>query len=302
MLPLVNPMKALTTSIALAAAFLAVLPAERAMADEPDAAPRIRPLPPIDPYEGLHDFRLSVAEGYGWTKSRSHDLPDSRRDVDHYASLKFGIGEKGFASIGGTYTRQWGNTANSPANGSNALIETTPSLQGQIAGGYRILPYLSVGAAFNWGYNWGHSIMPGTPTVDLGGHGTAVSPFVMATLPKGDWTFSALTSYTNGHGRQTYTNNTPNVQETFAETTSLLLGADYHVTSEWKIGADATWMHTLAYDAGDFELGQPRNWSILGINTGYDLTRDLALTLRGSAWLNDRYSRQQIIVGLSYKL
>lgn len=281
---------------------LSSVPPSLAGETEENPSTPVRPLPPLELNQGLHDFTLSASEGYGWTKSRSPALPDSRRDAATSTNLAFSIGERGFAALGSTYDRQWGHTASSPANSSFPFNVTTKNLQGRVLGGYAILPYLSVGGLYTWGRDWGYSQGPGVAAVNLDGRVSSFSPFALLTIPRGPWTYNLMANYMTAWGYMNYTDNTPDRAKTWAQSSTLQPAVSYRIQPQWKVSGNVSWNHTFSYFAGEFELSTPRDWAIVGLGTSYDLTEALTLSINANGWVNENYHRQQIIFGVQYKL
>lgn len=299
-------------AISLAAAGL-LFPA-MVLADEvraPDGTydfSRIKPLMPISGggFEAgpFHDFRvkISVSEDRNWRRSGGALMERSMREVS--LGLQFGVGDIGFASLGGQLGQ--GDTRTQPQEFPTDL-ESTMTLRGfDVMAGVMPLPGVSIGALFGKGASDSSYIFLMDParTENLStGNSTRFGGFAGLMVPTANATYSATASLVCSVNGQDYNPGNSPPGNSWSSTAGVIdLGVLYPVTSGFAVKGNVAYTRILDEDVAAGSPPRDDDWVTLKAQALVDLTSQLQLQLGASTWaFNDSFGNTRVSVGLSYR-
>lgn len=268
----------------------------------------IRPLPAsaltgLKEQPFLHDFRLMVEGNYGEVKHKAGQPANlSQRSTGGTIGLSFGIGERGFAAIQGSYTSSsmtstvvafpLNLTADATGRGIDAMI------------GFRPTPFTRMGIIGGVGNgNAGYTFVGFGGGSGSTSKGTRIGGFVGASYPAGPVVYSADLAYLNIRNTQTYDpTNVPPTASWGSEIASLTLGASYQVAPRLNLTGGVGLNHILSQRVAPADTPNDVNWISLQLGATYALTDRVDIKLSGVAWLdNSKFSYHRVSTGLVYK-
>lgn len=251
----------------------------------------------------LHDFVLQSEIGASRMESKQPTLPSKTDAVDVSLGVSFSILDRGFGNVTLSHAEQDTQSKNTVGNGAISIDADTDSTGIQLGGGWFLLPFMAAGVNLNYGSSSGqYQFAINVPANATGAGNSSVSPFVTFVAPLGNWFFSLTGAWTYADYHQDYTNNTPPRQDSWSKTTTLAFDANYQLNRDWRLGGLVAWNHKLDERAMGSESAIDPDWLAVSLRAGYQLTRDVELTLTGTTWLmNDKYDFDRIALGLRYR-
>ncbi len=274
-------------------------------------ADRIRPVdtlpgaPKKSLFDGwLHDVTVEGGYGYSKIESRVTRKPAKTNQRDYTLGASFRLFDRGFGALSVSHADQRSRAFNTPENFGTRIYSDGAATGAQVVGGWFVLPFLAAGGSASWGTsNGGYKFPDPTPLTPTKGSDHSYSPFVALLAPVDRWFFSLTAALTYAYQRQEYEASTPPEQDGWSRTSTLVLDASYRATDDVRFGGSLGWNHTLEQRAFASENGLDRDWYVVGLNAGYQVTRDLETVLRGTTWVdNANTNLYRVGLALRYKL
>ncbi len=270
---------------------------------------QVKPLPPLprlyrESNPGfLHDFKLSVEAGYSLAEKRRQPTRLRQSSVGGQLGLSLGVGQIGFASFTGSYSRE--NIKSTILAFPLSMDAGADALGFDAVFGIAPVPFLRAGVLAGVGSGSSSYQFVGVAAAPVGAKSGSFryGGFVGATYASGRWSANLDAAILASRHRQEYDpTNIPPVAHFGSTIGMLTLSTTYDVTMRLRLLASLTVNQVFQEKIAPAERGLDKSWFTAQIGTGYMLTERWEVTAKGTTWLSNqrmRYSRATL--GASYK-